>query len=100
MAAKSIGRSFSADKSSCYANPIPGIAVGFLVLSPTQSRGSIVINSADPLQPPVIDTGILSNQQDLITYQNLLMITLKNMNIALQQSIQLSTPIPRPYNSY
>ncbi len=65
-------------------NPIPGIALGLLTLATTQSRGSIVINSADPLQSPVINTGILSNQQDLLTYQNLLMITIKNMNAALQ----------------
>ena len=78
-------------------NPIPGIAVGLFGLSPTQSRGSIVINSADPLQPPVIDTGILSNQQDLVTYQKLFMITLKNINIALQKidpSYQLIYPDP------
>jgi choline dehydrogenase-like flavoprotein len=78
-------------------NPIPGIALGVLTLSPTQSRGSITINSADPLQPPVIDLGVLSNQQDLVTYQNLLMITIKNMATALQQidpSYQLLYPDP------
>jgi choline dehydrogenase-like flavoprotein len=78
-------------------NPIPGIALGVLTLSPTQSRGSITINSTDSLQPPVIDLGVLSNQQDLVTYQNLLMITIKNMATALQQidpSYQLLYPDP------
>jgi choline dehydrogenase-like flavoprotein len=78
-------------------NPTPGIALGVLTLSPTQSRGSITINSADPLQPPVIDLGVLSNEQDLITYQNLLMITIKNMATALQEidpSYQLLYPDP------
>ncbi len=65
-------------------NPIPGFALGVLTLSPTQSRGTIIINSANPLQPPVINLGILSNSQDLSVYKNLLMITLKNLNNSLQ----------------
>jgi choline dehydrogenase-like flavoprotein len=82
-------------------NPIPGIAVGLFGLSPAQSRGSIVINSADPLQPPVIDSGILSNPVDLHTYQNLFMITLKNINTALQAidpGYQLIYPDPAILN--
>ncbi len=82
-------------------NPIPGIAVGVLTLEPTQSRGSITINGADPLQPPVIDLGVLSNPADLNMLQKLLMITIKNTNNALQSinsRYQLVYPDPAILN--
>jgi len=72
-----------------------------LSLAPTQSRGTITINSADPLEPPVINLGILSNSQDLTVYQNLFMITLKNINDSLQAidpAYQLIYPDPAILN--
>jgi choline dehydrogenase-like flavoprotein len=65
-------------------NPIPGFALGLLVLSPPFSRGTITINSADPLDPPVIDLGVLTDSRDLQLFQNILMITIKNLNAQLQ----------------
>lgn len=66
-------------------NAIPGLAVGLLVLSPPYSRGMITINSANPLDPPVFNLGILSDSRDMQLFQNILTITMKNMNAALQK---------------
>jgi len=44
---------------------VPGVTLALLDLCQPQSRGTITINSADPLAPPVIDFGILSNPDDL-----------------------------------
>src|SRR6185437_442785 len=42
-------------------NPVPGITlVAFDLVQPT-SRGSVSINSADPLDPPVINQGFLDS---------------------------------------
>jgi choline dehydrogenase-like flavoprotein len=43
----------------------PGLATLFLDLNQEKSRGSISINSQDPFDEPVIDSGILNNPEDL-----------------------------------
>jgi len=65
-------------------SPAPGLAFSLLALSPAYSRGSITINSANPLDPPVINLGLLSDSRDLQLLQRVLMVTLKNINNALQ----------------
>ncbi|KAJ6535923.1 aryl-alcohol oxidase precursor [Mycena vulgaris] len=40
--------------------------MGLVVLTPT-SRGSVMINSSDPVDPPVIDLGILTSEFDIFT---------------------------------
>lgn len=64
---------------------IPGITAGILDLCQPLSRGSVSINSNDPLAPPVIDLGVLSNPSDLALFVSAYSIYLKNINIALQK---------------
>jgi choline dehydrogenase-like flavoprotein len=67
------------------ASQIPGITLALIDLIKPQSRGSITINSANPLDPPVIDMGILSNPNDLAAYQAAMSIFVKQINIQLQE---------------
>lgn len=64
-------------------NGIPGFTPVLVDLVQPQSRGSITIASADPLIPPVIDLGELSNPADLTLYQQAFQTYVKNINIAL-----------------
>jgi choline dehydrogenase-like flavoprotein len=64
-------------------NPIPGLAVALIDLVQPQSRGRITINSADPLDPPVIDSGIFTNPADLELYVQAFQIYIKNINATL-----------------
>jgi len=63
---------------------VPGITVGLLDLLQPKSRGSITINNASPLAPPIIDFGELNNPDDLVLYQKALQIYIKEINQALQ----------------
>lgn len=65
-------------------NPLPGITAALFDLVQPLSRGSITINSPDPLAPPVINIGILSNPNDLTTYQEGFQTYIRNFNAALQ----------------
>lgn len=67
------------------ASQIPGITLAVFDLVKPQSRGSITINSANPLDPPVIDMGILSNPNDLTAYQTALSTFIKAINTELHQ---------------
>lgn len=66
-------------------SPTPGFTVGFVDLVQPKSRGSITINSADPLASPVINYGELSNSQDLILFQKAFQVYIKEINCALQE---------------
>ncbi len=66
-------------------NLIPGLTLALLDLIQPKSRGSVSINSSNPLAPPVIDFGVLSNPDDLTLYQNALSIYIKAINQSLQQ---------------
>ena len=50
-------------------NPLPGLAFCLLDLVQARSRGSVSISSSNPLDPPVIDNGALSNPEDLALFQ-------------------------------
>lgn len=76
---------------------IPGTALALFDLPQPQSRGRIVINSPDPLDPPVIDIGVFSNPADLALYQFGLQVYIKAINAALQSidpEYQLLVPDP------
>lgn len=65
------------------SNPIPGIAVGLFDLVQPQSRGCISIGSTNPLDPPILNSGLFSNPADLDLYVQAFQIYLKNINAAL-----------------
>lgn len=64
---------------------IPGLTIMLVDLPQPLSRGTVSINSADPLAPPVIDLGILSNPSDLNLYIAAFQTYVKAVNIQLQQ---------------
>ncbi len=77
--------------------PIPGLVVGVLDLVQPKSRGSVSINSSDPLSLPVIDLGLLSNSDDLTLYQNAFTTYIAAINQQLQEidpQYQLIYPDP------
>jgi len=63
---------------------IPGITLALLDLCQPLSRGSVSINSANPLAPPVIDLGELTNSNDLALYISGFQNYIKNINIQIQ----------------
>jgi choline dehydrogenase-like flavoprotein len=65
------------------SNPIPGITLCVLDLVQARSRGSVTINSNNPLNPPVIDYGVLNDPQDLVLFQQALQVYVKAINTAL-----------------
>jgi choline dehydrogenase-like flavoprotein len=58
---------------------IPGIVVASLSLLQPLSRGSLTINSSDPLAPPVIDLGTFTNSSDLTLFQQGFQVYVKNI---------------------
>lgn len=76
---------------------VPGITLGVVDILLPKSRGSIVINSADPLAPPVIDYGFYSNQEDLELYVRVFQTYIKSINNAfkaIDPLYQLIAPDP------
>ncbi len=65
---------------------IPGITATVVNLCQTKSRGSITINSNNPLDPPVIDLGILTNDEDLVTLQNAFSVYIKDISKKLHEN--------------
>lgn len=63
---------------------VPGILVALIDLCQPKSRGSVTINSANPLSPPVINLGVLSNSSDLDLYTAFFQTYLKAINQKLQ----------------
>lgn len=63
---------------------IPGITLMLVDLCQPLSRGSVTINSANPLAPPVVDIGELTNPYDLDLYIAAFSTYVKNVNIAIQ----------------
>lgn len=64
---------------------VPGITAGILDLCQPKSRGSVSINSADPLVSPVVDLGVLSDPSDLALFVSAYSTYVKNINIQLQR---------------
>ena len=79
------------------ASPVAGITLFILDLCQPKSRGSITINSSDPLDPPLVDLGTLTDSRDLDTLQDALQVYVKNINDVLSQkdpSYELLIPPP------
>lgn len=64
---------------------VPGITPMLVDLCQPKSRGSVSINSSNPLDPPVIDLGVLSDPSDLALYMAAFSTYIKNLNIQLQK---------------
>lgn len=64
---------------------IPGLTAAILDLCQPLSRGSVSINSNNPVDPPVIDLGVLSNPNDLALFVAAYSTYVKNINLELQQ---------------
>lgn len=78
-------------------NPFPGILLVTFDLVQEKSRGSISINSADPLASPVVDDGLLSDSSDLDLYIAGFQTYIKNISIALSAiDPQYQLVIPDP----
>lgn len=78
-------------------NPIPGLAFALVDLVQPQSRGRISINSFNPFNPPIIDSGIFSNPDDLALYVQVFQTYVKDINMALQamdNKYELIFPLP------
>lgn len=65
-------------------NPLPGVTLGLFDLCQPKSRGTITINSSNPLDPPVIDLGTFSNPDDLALFRLGFQTYIKGINLALQ----------------
>lgn len=59
---------------------VPGFILAVFDLVQPKSRGSLTINSANPLVPPVIDLGDFTNPDDLALYQRGLQVYIKKIN--------------------
>lgn len=64
---------------------IPGITTCLVDLCQPKSRGSVSINSSNPLAAPVIDLGVFSNSEDLDQLVSAFQTYLKNINIQIQK---------------
>lgn len=64
---------------------VPGLTPLLLDLVQPKSRGSVTINSRDPLAPPVIDFGFLTNPEDLDALQKGTQVYIKAINQAIQR---------------
>jgi choline dehydrogenase-like flavoprotein len=79
------------------ASPIPGFTLSILDLCQPRSRGSISINSADPLADPIINLGTLTQPEDLTILQAGLQVYMKDINEAfklIDPSYELIFPDP------
>lgn len=82
-------------------NPIPGLTMGVFDLVEPKSRGTITITSNDPLQPPQVDPGYLTDSDDLNLLVRGFKVYIKNINNALQiidPTYQLILPNPSILN--
>lgn len=80
---------------------IPGLTVGVVDLVQPSSHGSVSISSANPLDPPVVDPGELSDPSDLDLFVNAFQIYIKNLSSELQAidpTYQLLYPDPAILN--
>lgn len=65
-------------------NPFPGLALALVDLVQPTSRGRITINSFNPFDPPVVDSGTFNDSADLDLYVRVFQTYIKNINTALQ----------------
>jgi choline dehydrogenase-like flavoprotein len=64
---------------------IPGLTTAILDLCQPKSRGSVSINNSDPLAPPVVDLGVLTDPSDLALFVSAYSTYVKEINIQLQK---------------
>lgn len=64
---------------------VPGLTLGIVDLIQPLSRGSVSINSSNPLDPPVIDLGELSNQNDLELFESAFTNYVKAINKSIHE---------------
>lgn len=62
----------------------PGLTIGTFDLCQPRSRGSVSINSSDPLAPPVIDLGIFNNPADFNLFVAGFQTYIQQINTAIQ----------------
>ena len=62
----------------------PNLTAALVDLVQPRSRGSVTINSADPIAQPVLDIGELSNPDDLALYIAAFQVYIKGIDQALQ----------------
>lgn len=67
------------------ANPVPGIVLLLVDLLQPRSRGSVTINSSNPLDSPVIDLGDFTNSTDLVLYQQAFQTYVKAINSTIHK---------------
>jgi len=78
-------------------NPVPGVLIVLMDVLQPVSRGSVSINSSDPLASPVIDEGLFTNSPDLDLLQRGMQIYIKNINTALQAiDLDYELIVPNP----
>jgi choline dehydrogenase-like flavoprotein len=68
---------------------VPGITAAIVDLCQPLSRGSVSINSANPLAPPVVDFGFLTNSNDL----SLFISAFQNYVIGINNELQVIDPL-------
>ncbi len=82
-------------------NPIPGFTAALVDLCQPLSRGSVSINSPNPLDPPVINQGEFTNPEDLELYVRAFQVYMQNLHLNLQATdplYQLIIPPPEILN--
>lgn len=65
--------------------PIAPTTLAILDLLQPKSRGSVSIGSADPLDPPIINLGVLKKKEDLLLFKAALQIYVKRINKAIHK---------------
>lgn len=64
---------------------LPSLNLAVFSLVQPRSRGSITINSKDPLAPPIVNLGVLSSPKDVALFQSGLQTYVKNISETVQK---------------
>lgn len=68
-----------------FTYPFPGFSLAAFDLLLPQSKGRLTINSANPLDPPIVDLGDFSNSADLNLFQQGMQVYIKKINQVLHE---------------
>lgn len=77
---------------------VPGITSVIFDLVQPKSRGSISIKSNNPLDPPIVNAGLLTNSDDLNLFVRGFQTYIQDINIALPAGYQMLSPPPSIIN--